>query len=82
MSQTTVDDRQLLNTLHAFGREWIGVGCGDADVWGALHRVMPEPWRPGFMFMGVSRAGRAAHLRVQARYYPPLPERRQQRARL
>ena len=57
MSQTTINDREMLSALHAFGREWIGVGCGDEDVWAALHQVMPEPWRLGFMFMGVIAQG-------------------------
>ena len=53
MSQTIPNDFQLFKELHAFGREWIGVARGDDAVWAPLHRVESEPWRAGFMFMGV-----------------------------
>ena len=58
MSQSLFEDCQVLNELHGFGREWIGVGSGDAnDIWSALHRVVPEAWWSGFMFMGVITQG-------------------------
>src|ERR1700694_5160437 len=57
MSQPILDDPLLIKQLHVFGREYIGVASGDDRVWEALHRVVPEPWWSGFMFMSVIKQG-------------------------
>ena len=57
MSQPILGDPMLMKELYAFGREYIGIASGGDGVWAALHRVVPEPWWPGFMFMGVVKQG-------------------------
>lgn len=57
MSQPILDDPLLMKQLYSFGREHIGIASGGDAMWAALHRVVPEPWWPGFMFMGVIQQG-------------------------